>query len=311
MADHADNVSAGTQIVCEDDEFLIRFPSGLLWCRFQALGVFVARSLIPVVSQSKADFLFDQILRVRDKLELSPDNPFSDIIDERLRKNNPLHAGKTTTALKTAQQRLGDKINELTGLKEELDKMRELLRHREETPALPQPAVTATPSGPGLTNEELRQKVESLKTVLKQHHQERNELRRDLQKAQTDLEELRQNATTQPGDDKHDPEDDLLMPEEALGTQPVRLVEFPRGFHQKLASIPKSVARSAITMSGRLAAGEPNAFIGAVRLKASPSVMRLRLGIDFRLLFKLLPESLQVVDLIPRQDLERKIKTLV
>jgi len=34
------------------------------------------------------------------------------------------------------------------------------------------------------------------------------------------------------------------------------------------------------------------------------------MGIDFRLLFRLLPDRVQVVELIPRQDLERKIKTL-
>jgi hypothetical protein len=35
-----------------------------------------------------------------------------------------------------------------------------------------------------------------------------------------------------------------------------------------------------------------------------------RVGIDFRLPFKLVPDGIQVIDLIPRQDLERKIKTI-
>jgi hypothetical protein len=38
--------------------------------------------------------------------------------------------------------------------------------------------------------------------------------------------------------------------------------------------------------------------------------MRQRVGIDFRLLFRLLPDRIQVIDLIPRQDLERRIKGL-
>jgi len=61
---------------------------------------------------------------------------------------------------------------------------------------------------------------------------------------------------------------------------------------------------------GRLAAGEPAAFVGVVRLKASPDTLRARIGIDPRLLFRLLPDRVQVVDLIPRQSLERRIKTL-
>ena len=49
----------------------------------------------------------------------------------------------------------------------------------------------------------------------------------------------------------------------------------------------------------------------AIRRKACPAILRRRVGIDFRLLFRLLPDRLQVVDLIPRQDLERQIKTVV
>ena len=294
----------------EDESFLTKFAFGLLVSRFHALGVFVARSLIPLLSQKDANFLFEQILETRDKIGLPPDDPFSDIIDERLRKHNPLHVGRSAAALKQAQQRLGDKVNQVQELQQDLDAMREQLRRREEapTPAEPTPTTEAPAQGP--TNEELREKVESLKAALKQRHLERNELRRELQKTQSDLEELRQTSTNKQEENNHDPEDELLMPEEALGTQPVRLMEFPHGFLQKLTSIPKPVARAAITMSGRLAAGEPSAFVGAVRLKACPTIMRLRLGIDFRLLFKLLPDRLLVVELIPRQDLERRIKTL-
>jgi len=39
-------------------------------------------------------------------------------------------------------------------------------------------------------------------------------------------------------------------------------------------------------------------------------VTRVRIGIDHRLLFRLLTDRLQVVDLIPRSDLERKVKIL-
>jgi hypothetical protein len=38
-------------------------------------------------------------------------------------------------------------------------------------------------------------------------------------------------------------------------------------------------------------------------------VLRQRTG-DDRLLFRLLPDRVQVLDLVPRQDFERRIKTL-
>ena len=107
-----------------------------------------------------------------------------------------------------------------------------------------------------------------------------------------------------------DHEDDLLLPQDAEGNHPVRLIEFPRSFHDRLSEFPHHVARGTMVMLGRLAGGDSAAFAGAKRLKSRPNVVRQRIGIDFRLLFRLLPDRIQVIDLIPRQDFERKIKTL-
>lgn len=92
--------------------------------------------------------------------------------------------------------------------------------------------------------------------------------------------------------------------------QPIRLIEFPRHFEQRLSAVPRHIARKALAKLGGLAGGEPSEFVGVVQLKACPSVTRVRIGIDHRLLFRLLTDRLQVVDLIPRSDLERKVKIL-
>ena len=105
-------------------------------------------------------------------------------------------------------------------------------------------------------------------------------------------------------------EEDLLLPQDAPEAHPVRLAEFPKGFLQTLSTFPQHVARAAVIMIGRLAAGEPAAFVGALRLKATPKIMRQRIGINYRLLFRLWPERLEVIDLINRKDLDRRLKTL-
>jgi hypothetical protein len=64
-----------------------------------------------------------------------------------------------------------------------------------------------------------------------------------------------------------------------------------------------------MSILGRLAGGDPAAFNGAKRI-GLPTVVSQRIGIDYRLLFRLLPDRIEVIDLIPRQDLERRIKTL-
>jgi hypothetical protein len=75
-----------------------------------------------------------------------------------------------------------------------------------------------------------------------------------------------------------DPEDHLQLPGEIDGNQPVRTLERPKKFHHTLTRLARQVARGAMVLLGRIAAGEPDAF--------------------------------EVVDPISRQDLERRIKTL-
>jgi hypothetical protein len=156
---------------------------------------------------------------------------------------------------------------------------------------------------------ELRRKVEELKSALNERHHERNDLRRELQKAHTDLETLRA-APAAADEAEPDHEEELLLPQDAPEVHPVRLIEFPNGFHQTLAVFPRHVARAAIIMTGRLAAGEPAAFVGALRLKGVPNVMRQRIGSDYRLFFRLHPGHLQVIDLINRKDFHHRLKTL-
>jgi mRNA-degrading endonuclease RelE of RelBE toxin-antitoxin system len=60
---------------------------------------------------------------------------------------------------------------------------------------------------------------------------------------------------------------------------------------------------------GRMAAGESGAFAGAKRLRSNRDIVRQRIG-DHRLLFRLHPQTIELLALIPRRDLERRIKSL-
>jgi hypothetical protein len=299
----------------EDSVWLEKFAYGLLESKkLAALGIFVSRSMLPIVKQREASFLFERMLEARDKLNLSPDDPFSDVMDRRFAEHEDDHK-KESAELHKAQKNLDAKAQEVQHLKESLAQLqKEITRREQKRTAAPQPAHIAAPLAadePAL--KEMRQKMEALKTTLKERHHERNDLRRELQKAHTDLETLRQTAAPATSDETEaaDSEEDLLLPQDAPEIHPVRLIEFPKSFHQALAGFPRHVARATIIMSGRLAAGEPAAFVGALRLKAVPNVMRQRIGSDFRLLFRLHPDRVQVIDLINRKDLDRRLKTLV
>lgn len=86
-------------------------------------------------------------------------------------------------------------------------------------------------------------------------------------------------------------------------------IEFPRNFDQRLNALPKPIGAAALVALGRMASGEPASFADNKRLKACPSVTRSRFG-HYHLLFRLRPSTIEVLDLIPRGDLERRVKVL-
>jgi mRNA-degrading endonuclease RelE of RelBE toxin-antitoxin system len=151
-----------------------------------------------------------------------------------------------------------------------------------------------------------------LKSLLKERHNERNLLRRELKSAHAQIDSLRQKpAQPASASSAEEAEERLLAGEELQTRQPVRLPEFPHRFNELLSSLPQAAARSCLAMAGRLAAGDASAFVGVKRLKSLPDVYRQRIGEDYRLLFRLQPGRLEIVDLIKRGDLERKIKTMM
>jgi hypothetical protein len=297
----------------EDSEALEKFAYGLMVSKkLHPLGIFVARSLLPMVKQKDASFLFGQILEVRDQLNLSPDDPSGDIMDQRFAKEEDDHKNDSAQ-LRKARQNLDVKAQEVRQLKESLAQLqKEVTRREKKNTVTNAPAIVPT-TGDEPALKELRNKVELLKGALKERHHERNELRRELQKTSDDLEALRQSEKGAAPEeaDAGDCEDELLLPQDAPEIHPVRLIEFPKSFQQTLAGFPRHVARAAMIMIGRLAAGEPAAFVGALRLKVMPNIMRQRIGSDYRLLFRLHSDHLQVIDLINRKDLDRRLKTLV
>ncbi|MEM0970789.1 MAG: hypothetical protein AAGJ31_15650, partial [Verrucomicrobiota bacterium] len=68
------------------------------------------------------------------------------------------------------------------------------------------------------------------------------------------------------------------------------------------------ILRAALQLIGRLAAGERSAILGTRPLKMLPHIMRQKVSREYRLLFELRKDTLHVIDLIPRKDLETWIR---
>ena len=240
--------------------------------------------MVPVVPPKNALSLLHKIIAARDKMELRDEEPYSDILDTILAAKSVAKNNKYGPALRAANQKLEAKAGEVRKMKQSIDALKHEIERREKLVVSPveKNKVAAPVNDHSL--QELRAKVKFLKLSIKERHDERAVLRRDLEKTLTDLEILRdQKAHPEPHAepaDTVDPEDTLVLPGEVEDNQPLRLIEFPKKFGHTLDGLPKQTGKGAMILLGRLAAGETAAFTGVVRLKASPDTLRARIGID-------------------------------
>ena len=293
----------------DDPEELTDIAYSVAFSKYSALGVLLYRGALPLARPESAKIQYEQLQLIRDRLNLEPDDPVHEIIEARL-----LEAGEeASAALREAEEKWDAKRREARALKEQLDQVQKDLARLERS--LRESAASA----PGKAESDevvrtLRQKVKNLQADLKEKHDETNELQRQLEAEQAKVDALRESAqratAASTTEAEPDHEEELLLPQVTEETHPLRLIEFPPRFHDRLSEFPHHVARAAMIMLGRLAGGDSAAFSGAKRLKSRPNFVRQRIGIDFRLLFRLLPDRIQVIDLIPRQDFERRIKSL-
>jgi len=291
----------------ENSQALLDLAFAVAYSDASALGLILYRGVLPFVPPDEIGNSYDDtVLPIREQLNFPSDDPLKEFLDNR--------SIDAELALREAEAKFEAKRREVRALKESLDQIEKELARREREPVPDLPAHQTLSVEDEQKVRQLREKVKHLEFDLKERHNERNELQRRLEKMQARVDSLVEHTQADgagsSGDADADYEEDLLLPQEAEGNHPLRLIEFPRNFLERLSEFPHHVARSAMAILGRLAGGETAAFSGAKRLKSAPSVIRQRVGIDFRLLFRLLPDRIQVIDLIPRQDLERKIKTL-
>jgi hypothetical protein len=279
--------------------------------KHRAFGILLARGVIPLLSSKDASSMLEHVLRVREQLNLDADEPIGDVVDKLWAAGE--EASETDNELRQAREFLEVKRREASELKESLDRMQRQMKRLEETK--PQASTTeAVQPAETETARDLRRKIQKVEQELRERNAERTNLRRELQQKQHESEVWRDRAESSAKEAETDSdssaEEELLLLQESETHQPLRLIEFPRDFEERLNAVPRNVAQAALATLGRLAGGEPAAFVGAKRLKLCPSVTRQRIVKSYRLLFRLLPGRIQVLDLIPRNELERKVKIL-
>jgi len=262
-----------------------------------ALAIHLLRGLIPCAGREQAPELFCVLLEARDKLGLDPVDP----IEAHLARFEGW-GGKVEDLV--AKERLqGERIKkELDALRVQASKMRgELDRRPERSPSAPVVVPTIVDSR---ELDELRGALALLKSQHKAVHEDRNRLRRELRAAQAEETPAATEVTVEAEVPDEEVEDVVVE------RQPFRMPTFDPAFTKALAEVPEPIRRGAIELIGRLAAGRDDAFHNARPLRGKREVWRVRLMRSYRILF--LPEAdrLRVLDLVHRQDLERRIRVL-
>ena len=301
-------------------EDLIGLGYALLDGDWPALGILFTRGLLNTAQSIDAWMLLEGLLTARDRLNLDPEDPAEDIYDQRflVDDDEPEQRSPELTQNRLELQANQEEMRRLRQKLVELEK--ELERKARLKGPPPAPATPSAPAPPKPSEDAalltLRQELEALKNELKNRHGERNQLRRELQETLTDLEHLKKHSETTPATaPAPESKDELELfgaaDPAAETSQVIRVPEFPKKFSDQLHPLPKPAIRHALALIGRLAAGEPAAFQGMKRLALNREICRQRVGMDHRLLFRLKPQTLEVIALINRRDLDRTVRNLI
>lgn len=298
----------------------------LLASCYPALGILVARGALPMLNDMTSFFLLQELLTARDKLGLTPLDPAEELMDVLEELNDEESEEESSAEEVEARRELELKAAESRTLREELRRrdaalaeMEDKLRQAEES-ARPKAQEKSAGEDKGAYDprlvEDLRRRLAARKEEVKQKHAERNALRDELARAREEVEALRRmnghegggHGKQQEADGEADQE--LLGRDDEIGTQPVRVLRFERQFEDDLRVMPVKVARMAMRLTGRLAAGESAAWRGAKHLSGREWISSQRVGIGHRLLFRAEDETLTVMRLVTREDLRRTVRSM-
>jgi hypothetical protein len=322
----ADCRAAVRQDPPEDDAFdepLVRLAHDFA-ARHPALAIVFARAAIASNPERSFDneMLLDVIRDARVDLDLEPwgdaAEPLFDWTEEHMQRRAQERAESAEVT------RLNDRLSAiLAALDEKRDALRateqalarvttELERARASRPqglsqSPPQSATPAERPAAGAEPEAalkgLRQQLAALKAEIGDQQAERRKLRRLLAGEHRRLETL---PSVEEAAARNGAEETTSGP--TPSGHPF-LPEFSDGFRKCLTALPPALASKAILAAGRFAAHEASIWRQTKPLERLPGHYRVRLGLDYRLIVHWQPgETLRILDVIPRQDLESWIR---
>ncbi len=241
----------------------------------------------------------------RDRLGARPDDPLPGVL--RLLDRDDAHAD-------AREARVAEERQARAALEEQLAELRAAMRRtRQANEALEAEleegraalekleAADADEGAPSVDPEELRRlrtKVRELKGRIEEGKRERSALRGQLDAAERSEPDAPAESETEEEAEAAEASDAPLEPTR------LRVPEWSSRARKSLTALPGSIAQQAIVLAAQLAAGDPLARRGAKKLEGFENLRRARVGIHYRLLYVLHDDSLEVVDVLARENLD-------
>lgn len=298
-----------------EDEPVIRLAYDFA-TRFPALAIVFARAAIVGNPDRELDclMLLDVIRDCRLDLDLEPDG---DPADELLDWIEDRRRFKTKE--RSENEQIVDLSDRLDATRADLDENKRALREREQKvdelsrelekarqsdrqDAGPEQGAADADKDREQSLQRLRRQVENLKAEIGTQQEQRRQLRKKLADERKSHQEAMPPAA--PRQQEQDGQTDGVEPSGI----PL-LPEYSDAFRKRCNTLPSAVVAKAILAVGRFAAHESAIWRQTKPLERLPAHYRIRIGRDYRLLMHWQPgETLRILDLIPRQDLEGWIK---
>ena len=283
----------------EDTVVLLDVADALL-AYHPALGIVAARGALATAQAEDAVVFLELVEEARDRLGLPAGDPAGDVYDalvklDRDRDADP--AGKEVVEELTSETRaLRAHALEATARVQELEAR---LRERQREPGA---AASPAPASWESERSELRERVAELKSLIAEGNAERGDLRRQLAAASDRATRDEKPAVVAPAPETV-PEGERA-PDEALRVRGVMVPRFDPAAEASLRAFPARVVRDALRVIADLCSGEGNVWREIKQLeRISPAMYSARIGIHYRVLFRMAPGVLDVAEIVAREGL--------
>ncbi|MBL9018484.1 MAG: SEC-C domain-containing protein [Myxococcales bacterium] len=264
-----------------------------------ALGILVARGAVGPGTLDN-QFIGEDIETARDQLGLPPGDRVWDVIaaleesDEDDDEETDGEAKQLATNLRVTSARVDE-------LEQQLARAQKELTQRKVTPAAS--AAAAVPADRD-RERELRAKIDELKSLVSEGNEERGELRRQLA-AQSRATRAAAPEARAEVEAEHDEGEDVAPP------RGISIPVVSRRVQDALADAPAAVAAEMLKLLGGLAAGDGFTWRGTKPAQDMPRpVLMARVGIHYRLLFRIEDGMLHTLDFVTRENLDVTLKRL-